>query len=721
MKKIPIIIFLFLTSFSISFANVFGLINLECTNEMLALDISNERNSQTTIIESSDPCVKSETIYWLLKPDSSSEIFTLRPRFLWNKQDQSSYFLYIAENDNMNGEFLANVVFTKFVIHDTSYKYSNFLEFNKQYYWQSVGMHISPCNPSVVWSFKTFDPLIFLKYPMDELVTTIKPTYLQWNRPQGINIFNLQVSTNPNFTSNLVVNETAYPDTVYSTSSVIKNKRYFWRVQSLYGPKAHLWSATRSLTVIDNNLQKLYPDSAENISNTSINLSWKSLEGANSYSVRLSNSSQFFNFIVDTTTVMDTSILVPNLEINKTYYWTVTATTDLGIVQSSVWQFTTVSKPLLVEPSDRTIDKGKLITFKWRGLGGLSAKSFLQISDQPNFSNLIEDVPNLLDTTYFYDGTNSLKQNKTYYWRIKQLVGQDSTKWSDEWSFTTKLLPKNSQIYPDSNAVGVPCDTMLHWNPSTNVEGYTVRVSTVPNFSTTVLERSPLIEVLQTEVSQLENNQKYYWQIRTRKDGEFSNWSNTWPFLTILEKPNLVQPLNEATISPTKLTFSWQSVEGVEHYNLKISLDSSFKDAIIDTVGILQTSFEDKTLFADATYYWKVKSSSSQNVGQWSTIRNFTIKTISSVEQSENFEAIIFPNLANAFVRIKIKTSENEQIQQITIRNIIGIEVARLELPSNPQNFIEIEYNLNSYSNGMYFIEVSSNSKKSSYPILIFR
>jgi len=678
-------------------------------NAIVGLDPSawTSRSYQTLIIAANN---------WLLKPDSISTINTLRPKFMWRKQSEAAYRVLVANNVNLN-----NPVINENIV-DTVLTSATYLDFNRQYFWNSSGISMGPSyNPSSTWTFTTYNPILQHIVPPDASVTTVKPPLLQWMGSEGITQFNLQVSTSPTFTSNVVVNESALGDTLYSTTTLLKNKQYHWRVQPVFGPKSGTWSTPWTFSVPDNNLKKVYPDSASSIGATTLALRWKGLEGANKYSVVLANNPQFSTPIVNSTNVIDSFYIVQNLQTNTPYYWTVSATTDLGTVTSSVWTFTIVSKPELVQPADQTVNSPKLITFKWKRPGGLNATSFLQLSDKQNFSTLIEDVPGVLDTAYVYDGTGILKQNTPYFWRVKLLIGQDTTLWSDTWTLKTKQLPTISQMYPDSNANGIPTDTILYWNQSVDVEGYNVRVSTSPTYTPTIVDRSPQIDVLQTNITQLENNKKYYWQIRTRKDGEFSEWSNTWPFLTILAKPNLVQPLNEALIPPTAITLTWQTVAGSERYDLQVSKDSTFTTVIIDTMAIVPTLYEYKALEPETRYFWQVKSTSNINKGQWSGVRTFTTGSLSSVGENTLLGITVIPNPVSTSARISIATNTGERIYSIIVRNLLGMPVVTIPVENTTKDQIEFEIDATTLPQGTYYIEIGTTKRTYTSPFQIMR
>lgn len=641
----------------------------------------------------------------LIEPEDGEIIYTLQPNCKWKSFADK---VYKVGGTNYISKWLV----------DTTHKYEVFLNFDSEYEWGvSSTFQMQFTGVYKRRKFRTCNPMITLYYPEDQLITSLKPISLNWNKIGGEITYNLQIAKNPNFTSNFVVQEYNYPDSIYHTDWLIKNKQYYWRVQATYGPISHVWSETRSILVLDTTLKKVYPDSASSVTDTVITLRWNKLEGTNNYTVRLSNSPQFFNTIVDSSTVQDTFLQLPKLEKNKVYYWTVSSSTDVGEVPSNVWKFTTQTKPQLVEPPNKFQNAPKLLTFKWRRQGQLSANSFFQLSDKADFSTLIDDVPGILDTTYFYDGTNTLKQNTTYHWRVKQLVSDDTTAWSDVWTFRLPGLPMVTQRYPDSNAIGVPVDTFLHWNPATDVDGYTVRVSSAPTFATTVLERTPVQSVLQTDIKNLEHNRRYYWQTRTRKDSEFGVWSDTWDFLTILAKPNLIQPINETEIAPTSVNFTWQPINGAESYELKLSKDSTFSTTVVNEENITQNTFEYKSLEKETKYFWQVKSNSNKNLGQWSEVRVFTTNSLTSVNESENVGVEIIPNPVTSVSKIRIHTKENEQLYSVVVRNLLGLSV--MIFPMNNEK--EFTLNTNGLPQGMYFLEITTSKKSFAYPFQLLR
>jgi len=85
------------------------------------------------------------------------------------------------------------------------------------------------------------------------------------------------------------------------------------------------------------------PDSATGIS-TSPTMTWSPSLGSESYSLQVSDTSDFSSLIVDADSLLETSFDVTGLSNSVTYFWRVSATNDLGTSDwSEAWSFTTLA------------------------------------------------------------------------------------------------------------------------------------------------------------------------------------------------------------------------------------------------------------------------------------------------------------------------------------------------------------------------------------------
>ena len=632
----------------------------------------------------------------LLKPDSLAFVQELKPLLEWKRQSPNTYDVHIYSNS-----LLTDTVEVVSVV-DTVYRLQNHLDFNKVYYWYVVGTGGST-SPSNVWSFTTFNPKVTLVSPQDRLVSFEKPPFLHWNKTEGITNYNIQVSTDSMFSRDFAIFAVSHGDTSYPTNQLLKNKEYFWRVQAVIGQKNGAWSNFRRFIIPDNNLVKVYPDSGLVLSTNLLALRWKGLEGTKKYSVILADNAQLRAPFVIKPNVVDSFLVVQGLQTNTQYFWTVTAETDIATIPSTNWHFTILSKSELFEPKNGTVNSSKYVTFKWRRRGGKNSQSFFQLSDTVNFSRIIQDIPGTTDTVYHYDGTYILQHGKTYYWRVRQLIGDDTTYWSNTFNFKTKQIETTTHISPGNNAVGVSIDTALQWDLKDDIDSYVVRISTSPNYNPLFFEKSFNANIVTTPINNLDHNRRYYWQIRTRKEGEFSNWSPSWSFLTLMGKPVLLSPNNIAEIVPFFTTLTWQSVAGSVRYHIQIAKDSLFEEMVIDDPTLQQRQYQFTSVEPNTRYFWRVKSSSSQNIGQWSEVRSFTTKLVTSTAFDEPNKVRISPNPVVSSSQIHVSLPQNEQLHQITLSTITGVVLA-----SFTSNNIDITF----LPSGMYLVSIQTNQQK---------
>jgi fibronectin type 3 domain-containing protein len=132
-----------------------------------------------------------------------------------------------------------------------------------------------------------------------------------------------------------------------------------------------------------------------------------------------------------------------------------------------------------------------------------------------------------------------------------------------------------------------------------------------------------------TPSSNLAENTTYYWRVRAESSCGSSNWSSVWSFATgspctTPSAPSLISPVNYATNSDLRPTFSWSSASQATSYTIQASTSSSFSSYIIyqsvSTVSYTSSS----NLVENTTYYWRVRAESSCGNSEWSSTWSFT-------------------------------------------------------------------------------------------------
>jgi hypothetical protein len=199
-----------------------------------------------------------------------------------------------------------------------------------------------------------------------------------------------------------------------------------------------------------------------------------------------------------------------------------------------------VTSPTLISPANYAYNITLNPQLVWNAVpGALSYR--LQVSTDVGFGTIIFEDGNVLDTS----ATLSLSNyNQEYFWRVRAYDGVDSSDFSSEYSFTTKLSNPVLAL-PANHATGVSINPLLIWcsiPESFSVPGvveYKYQLSTTNTFSDTISERvsddtSAAISLI------LENNTTYYWRVQAeyginRSDytnGEFTTVHSVVPYLS---------------------------------------------------------------------------------------------------------------------------------------------------------------------------------------------
>jgi hypothetical protein len=105
--------------------------------------------------------------------------------------------------------------------------------------------------------------------------------------------------------------------------------------------------------------------------------------------------------------------------------------------------------------------------------------------------------------------------------------------------FSTVLIaqPTIPELYaPADSANNQPQSITLSWNSSIGADSYTLQLSTVENFSTTVFNESELTDTVQLIVG-LELNTNYFWRVNSTGNGGTSDFTENRLFTTWVSLP----------------------------------------------------------------------------------------------------------------------------------------------------------------------------------------
>jgi len=121
-----------------------------------------------------------------------------------------------------------------------------------------------------------------------------------------------------------------------------------------------------------------------------------------------------------------------------------------------------------------------------------------------------------------------------------------------------------------------------------------------------------------------------------------ATWNSDVPS-AIIDPPSdvvLISPLNGSNGNVKPITLVWNKAKLAESYNLQLSLDSDFLTILIDSSGIIDTSYNIDELNELTMYYWRVKATNINGYGSWSDVSAFKTGIMSEDAWITNLEII---------------------------------------------------------------------------------
>lgn len=229
------------------------------------------------------------------------------------------------------------------------------------YYWRINASNVSGTSPwSGINSFTTIAAPVttvpsipVLNSPIHQATAQATSLTLAWLAVSGATSYNIQVSSNANF-STTAVNLTGVTSTNAVVSNLTQGATYYWRVSASNATGVGGWSSVFSFatassipppigSILSVPILQLPADRATGISRTPI-LTWTPIQGAISYDLQISTATAFTALTVNLTGVPANNAQINTLlDPRKVYYWRVRALNGSSTSGwSTVRRFTTI-------------------------------------------------------------------------------------------------------------------------------------------------------------------------------------------------------------------------------------------------------------------------------------------------------------------------------------------------------------------------------------------
>lgn len=181
-----------------------------------------------------------------------------------------------------------------------------------------------------------------LIFPSDNSKNINEQVNFSWQEAVGASSYIFQLALSTDFTNPIIQRDNIIGTNL--TQNLELGLTYYWRVGNNTGGGIVLWSDIWSFTVRQQieAPQLIQPeDNAQNVS-IPTNFIWSNTQAAESFTLQISDNSEFDNFILNQSNITDTTYNYQYLEKNTKYYWKVIAQGPNETSEASdVYSFTT--------------------------------------------------------------------------------------------------------------------------------------------------------------------------------------------------------------------------------------------------------------------------------------------------------------------------------------------------------------------------------------------
>ncbi|MBI4182072.1 MAG: hypothetical protein HY520_03845 [Candidatus Aenigmarchaeota archaeon] len=267
-------------------------------------------------------------------------------------------------------------------------------------------------------------------------------------------------------------------------------------------------------------------------------------------------------------------------------------------------------------------------------------------------------------TAWCYAGANCMTTGgttHTYTHALSGLANQDYAVryqcWDSDWNYATNAtvftitgssaqsnattnltIPAVTLSYPANDSINTSTNITFAWFSTANASNYTFQLSNASSFSP--LLNSTNTSLFKINISNLTDNQTYYWRVRGYNGTSVGNFSPVWQVTvnTSYSSPSnasvgtvaLSSPPDASTNYSSTITFIWQSATNASNYTFQISNASDVSSPNYTT----NTSLLNVTVanLSWITYYWRVRGFNGTVWGNWSPIWTLILQQNVSVE-----------------------------------------------------------------------------------------
>lgn len=222
-----------------------------------------------------------------------------------------------------------------------------------------------------------------------------------------------------------------------------------------------------------------------------------------------------------------------------------------------------------------TNDSQVMLPFDFSWSGSTPNDGYLlEIAEDYAFTNLIISRE-LTESSFPSNKLQSLKDGKTYYWRVKVRKPNALDGVSEIRNFTVHTF---AIISPVNGSTGVSLTPTFSWDNVSTTASYTLEISLNSSFSSILYTKSlTSTNSFIIPDNTLIGSTTYYARVKV-VDGTMTVTSSTVQFTTLelaIPVPQIIKPTNGATINGTMLEVCWQN-QNSKGFRVELSENNTF-------------------------------------------------------------------------------------------------------------------------------------------------
>lgn len=366
---------------------------------------------------------------------------------------------------------------------------------------------------------------------------------------------------------------------------------------------------------------------------------------------------------------------------------------------------TTVPEAQLTYPAQSATNVVLPAYFSWLPVAG-AAYYVWELAEDAAFTKPV--VSREVTSPAFYSGLQTnIKENKTYYWRVKTIKPNAPLSTSEVRSFEGSKFKITS---PADGTANVSMEAEFSWTDIGQGTTYTLEVSSRSDFATLTYSSNVQTTTAKLPAGILATSTTYYARVKA-VSGSIQAISERIYFITEevpIPVPVLTSPVDGSTVYGTQIEITWQEQDS-KGFRAEMSQTSSFptRSTTLKSVDafVYNAVFES---LSDGTYYLRVRAKNSEGLTEPSTYVTVNLKNTSAVHNpvSSDFCYLYYDTTGNSHVVIENAASTNATLELYSLSGIL-LNKQTFSLTTGRNT---LSPNYSGYEKGLYLIKVKSGN-----------